>query len=437
MTTTPFRILVIDDNPENLVVIGSALESTFDCAMASSGASGLALAARQRPDLVLLDIMMPEMDGFETCRRFKNDPQLAPIPVVFLTALTDMETEVAGLELGAVDYIAKPINVALLKKRVLNILKVTELTQHLRASEERLSLVMDATGEGVWDWDIASGQVVHNAAWCRLLGLDASYLAHPVEVFVAQILADDLPAVQGALDACLAGAALYTSEHRIRRADGDYIWVADRGQVVERDAQGRPLRMVGAITNINERKQHEQQIRQLAFYDPLTDLPNRRLLVDRVQRLIVQCSRISHFNALMFLDLDRFKLLNDTLGHAAGDALLIQVAQRLRGCVRQLDTVARMGGDEFVVLIEGLSEDPVLALAHASQIAEKILQQLQQVYQLGAHQHSCSGSVGLTLFNSARETVDQVLQRADVAMYEAKAGGRGMLRVNCEFLARH
>jgi diguanylate cyclase (GGDEF)-like protein/PAS domain S-box-containing protein len=195
-----------------------------------------------------------------------------------------------------------------------------------------------------------------------------------------------------------------------------------------RDSQGQVVNYVGALTDITERKQAEEEIRNLAFFDPLTHLPNRRLLVDRLQRALVASSRNVRRGGLLFIDLDNFKSLNDTLGHDVGDLLLQQVALRLNQSVREGDTVARLGGDEFVVMLEGLSEATEDAAAQAEAIGEKILVNLNQPYALKDHAHHSTPSIGITLFGEQRETVDELMKRADLAMYQAKAAGRNTLR---------
>lgn len=429
MTKQRPKILAIDDNPENLVVLGAALRQDFDFQFASSGPTGIELAEASEPDLILLDVMMPEVDGFETCRRFKANPKLADIPIIFITAMSDMETEASGLGLGAADYIAKPFKSELVKLRVRNIIQLTRITKELKESEERLQLVMNATGEGIWDWRIGCDEVLHNAAWCEMLGLDQQQLTHPLDLFTQLIHPDDLQGVQEKLASAVKTGEIYVSEHRLRHAAGQYVWVADRGRVASRSSEGEPLRMVGSIKNIDERKQNEASIYQLAFYDPLTNLPNRRLLLDRLQQSMLKNKREKSFGAVMFLDLDRFKLLNDTHGHAMGDVLLIQVANRLQNCVRQQDTVARLGGDEFVVMLENLSKQEEEALKNASLVANKILQTLNKPYQLGELDYDSTPSLGLTLFSSMDTTLDEILKRADEAMYDAKAAGRNNLKI--------
>lgn len=186
-----------------------------------------------------------------------------------------------------------------------------------------------------------------------------------------------------------------------------------------------------------ERERVELEIEQLAFYDPLTDLPNRRLLMDRLHHATLACCRTMHHGAIIFIDLDHFKRLNDSQGHHLGDLLLQQIAQRLKHCVREDDTVARLGGDEFVVMLKELSENPSEAKAQAKKVAVKILASLDQPYLLDGHHHHCGASIGITLFGKNREPVADLLKRADLAQYRAKsAGGRSIRFFDLEMEAK-
>jgi diguanylate cyclase (GGDEF)-like protein len=183
-----------------------------------------------------------------------------------------------------------------------------------------------------------------------------------------------------------------------------------------------------ALTDINERRRAEAEIANLAFYDSLTQLPNRRLLLDRLRQVLATSSRIPLHGAILFVDLDDFKTLNDTQGHDIGDLLLRRVSQRLTMCVREGDTVARLGGDEFVVMLQALSEDDTEAVFQTRTVAEKILANLKEPYELVGHDYRSSGSIGITLFDGTGESVEDLLKRADLALYRAKAAGRGVMR---------
>jgi diguanylate cyclase (GGDEF)-like protein len=191
---------------------------------------------------------------------------------------------------------------------------------------------------------------------------------------------------------------------------------------------GAVTHYIGTQFDISERKKAEHKIEQLAFFDQLTGLPNRTLLLDRLKQTMAACSRSGNYGALMFIDLDKFKTLNDTLGHDAGDTLLKQVAQRLTLCVRESDTVARVGGDEFVVVLAGLSKSKADSAAGVETVAEKILASLNKTYSLGDAAHRSTASIGVTLFGGDLASMDDLMKQADLAMYQSKAAGRNAFR---------
>ncbi len=219
----------------------------------------------------------------------------------------------------------------------------------------------------------------------------------------------------------------WSGEATQHRKNGSTLIVESRCTLVK-DDNGAPLSILAINTDITQRKAAEQQIKNLAFYDPLTRLPNRLLLLDRLQHALSLSARTGHTGALLFIDLDNFKTLNDTLGHDKGDLLLQQVAERLNSCVRDSDTVARLGGDEFVVMLESLSEIPGEAAASTKTVGEKILAAFLAPYQLAGHEYHSTPSIGVTLFGSEENDVDELLKRADLAMYQAKASGRNGMR---------
>jgi len=224
---------------------------------------------------------------------------------------------------------------------------------------------------------------------------------------------------------------------RARAIEGDGTIESGEYTIQCKDGKLRTVEIAGVIVegghlftlvDLSQRKADEEEIRYLAFYDPLTRLPNRRLLMDRLQQTLATSARHRRSGALLLLDLDNFKTLNETQGHERGDLLLLQVAQRLRGCVQDNDTVARQGGDEFVVVLEDLGDNPEEAAARSEEIGQKILAALREPYQLDGQAHHSSLSMGITIFSGMRETVDELLRRADLAMYQAKAAGRDTLR---------
>ncbi|MBS1159749.1 MAG: hypothetical protein H6R15_2168 [Proteobacteria bacterium] len=544
---------MVDDTPAVLQLLQILLAVDYDVTTVDSGLKAVEAFAEQTFDLLLLDLMMPEIDGFETLRRLKQLPNFGTTPVIFLTAMDDSDSERGAFELGADEYIVKPFKPMLVSLRINNLLQRVKLQRELelalasadkglwewdlrsdrvsidarwgeildlgpgpggigqtswqqlaheasrgdidaaktayltgrlpvfevdarllkadgtwawinlygkaatfdpggtivrlkgtyrnierrklaeialKKSEERFRFVMEATGEGIWDWQVASGVVAHNVAFSRILGLDEACLEHSAEFIKSLVHPEDRERIDRDLAACLDDGRDFVSEHRLRHTAGHYVWVAEKGRVVERDGDGLAGRVVGSLRDISERKKIEAEYRRLALYDPLTGLPNRRLLVDRLQQAITLYRRNGEHGALMFIDLDRFKLLNDTFGHEYGDLLLVEVGRRLTAGMRETDTVARLGGDEFIVMLTELPGEREDARRDAEKVANKILDALDQPYQLKAELYHCTPSIGLALFTGDNgESVESIIKQADTAMYAAKAAGRNCLRL--------
>lgn len=247
-----------------------------------------------------------------------------------------------------------------------------------------------------------------------------------VGMTVDELLYNDVSVLRQATSVVLM-LGEWNGELTQRRRDGSILIVEARWTLV-RDADGNPQSVLAINTDITQRKAAEQEIQHLAFYDPLTKLPNRLLLMDRLQHAMASSQRSRNMGGLLFLDLDNFKSLNDTLGHDKGDLLLRQVAARLTCCVRSADTVARIGGDEFVIMLVDLSEDLHDAAAQASAVGEKILEVFNYPFELAGYEHHSTPSIGVTLFNGETNTLDDLLKRADLAMYQAKASGRNAMR---------
>ncbi len=298
---------------------------------------------------------------------------------------------------------------------------------------ERFRIVAGLTSDALWEWDVVADDIWWGERMFHLFGQrqcvcgqrNALKLIHP----------EDRSRVEQEVQAALeSDGTAWSSRFRIQRGDASYAWVEDRACIV-RDAAGRPQRMVGCLKDISgevaleeRRRADEYRIHQLAFFDQLTGLPNRASLLDRLQHALASSFRHRQYGALMFLDLDNFKTLNDTLGHDVGDSLLKQVGQRLHACVRAVDTVARLGGDEFVILLEELGEGATMAALQAETAARKVLAAFKKPFDLGGVRHDCTASVGVTLFAGDTGSVDELLRQADLAMYESKQAGRNGLR---------
>ena len=291
--------------------------------------------------------------------------------------------------------------------------------QQRARSEERLSLALEGSNLALFDWDIAAGMLYHSAQTAALRGEPAVETSTPISEQHGFVHPDDLDHVMAQMKATVSGKSpLYLAEFRLKRRDGGWLWIRARGRVVHRDAAGRALRLAGTYADINDSKITEGRLRRLAEIDSLTGLPNRALFQDRLQQAMTRAARGQPM-ALLFLDIDHFKSVNDSLGHEAGDRLLQVFAERMQQAVRASDTVARLAGDEFTVILEALHE-----LGDAKMLAKKLVIALRQPMTLAGQTVQVSVSIGLALCRPGESDDAALLRRADTALYEAKRRGR-------------
>jgi len=285
-----------------------------------------------------------------------------------------------------------------------------EAEEALRESEERYALAARGTNDGLWDWNLRTGRAYFSPRWKGMLGHDETEVATAIDEWFGRIHPDDRDRVQRKIEDHLQGLSpRFEDEHRMRHKDGSYRWVLSRG-FASRSYHGRPYRMAGAQTDVTDRR----------AYDPLTGLPNRALFAERLDDALVRHrTRKGHF-AVLFVDLDRFKAVNDTFGHVAGDQLLVEVARRLEASVRPGDTVARFAGDEFAILLERIQD-----LADATGVADRVHRALAAPVLLSEHETVPSASVGVALSLTPYERAEDVVRDADAAMYRAKQEGGG------------
>ncbi len=291
--------------------------------------------------------------------------------------------------------------------------------QSLQESEERYALAARGANDGLWDWDLRSSKIHYSHRWKAMLGYDEPEISeHPQEWF-SRVNPDDRDELEAKVAAHIHGGnPRFEAEYRIMHRDGTFRWVLNRGLAV-RNSDGQAYRMAGSQTDVTSRKKAEEQLVHDAFHDALTGLPNRALCLDRLQHAVLAMKRRPHsLYAVLFLDMDRFKIVNDSLGHTVGDLFLIAVGRKLVDCVRPGDTVARLGGDEFAVLLENIGD-----LGDAIDVVERIRSKMAVPLHIKGHEIFTSVSVGIALGSDRYERPEQVLRDADIAMYQAK--GRG------------
>ena len=305
---------------------------------------------------------------------------------------------------------------------------IEQQLERLRESEERLALVLRGTNDGWWDWDVRRGTCFLSARWVRMMSGKDAPGAEVAGFWVDRLHPQDAEQFRLLLQRSFEGDAPgVETEARLRRDDGEFLPVLIRGTIMRGDS-GAPVRFAGSILDLTERRRYEEHIHRLAFYDSLTDLPNRRLLLDRLQQSLLARARTGQHTAVLMLDVDRFKRLNDTHGHAAGDQLLRAIGRRIREMVRPYDTIARLGGDEFVILLEQLGTDAHAAASVAESTALKLLRALDEPYEIDSGVTHHSVSIGIAMPGEDASTADALLKCADVALYEAKDAGRNIAR---------
>lgn len=415
------KILIVDDNPNNRLAIRTILKG-IDAELheADNGFDALTMAIETEYALVLLDVQMPEMDGYEVCEQLRADARTADTPVIFLTAAYKENSDKRrGYSAGATDYLTKPLDDHILKAKVHVFLRLYWQYQQLQENNAALALAASVfeSQQGIVISNADNIIVRVNKAFSEMtsysaeeaIGKNPSILKsgrHDTDFYRAMWQSiRDLGAWQG--------------EIWNRRKNGEIYpeWLS----ITPVKNNGVITHYIGTMTDITEYKSAEAQIHQLAFYDSLTGLPNRRLLLERLQHGIEMCVRDNKLMTVMMLDLDNFKPVNDSLGHLAGDELLQQVAGRLLDCLRTADMIARLGGDEFTVLLENISHAD-----DAAHVAENIITALSKPFYLVLeHKEVRIGvSIGISVYGQHGTTPQLLMDHADAALYKAKDSGR-------------
>ena len=412
-------ILLVDDVPTNLHVLAASLRHQYRIKTATSGLMALDLAGRDdKPQLILLDVMMPGMSGIEVLRRLRASPETESIPVVFVTADLSEQNQLDGLELGADDYLTKPVVTTVLLARVRNVMERKQNEAQLRLA----SHVFEHSGEAILITDKDNRVLDVNAAFSRLTGYSAEEMRGKNPGLLAS--GRTTPDVHRELWHAIQTAGLWQGEVWNRNKDGGVTpqWMTVS---VARKPDGRIDFHIASYVDLSRQKATEEHIRHIAHHDALTGLPNRLHLQSALPQSLLAARREKTELALMFIDLDRFKSINDTLGHSIGDALLIEVAQRLKAAVRESDFVARLGGDEFVVVLRFAESQ---AAANSQRVAEKIRSSISPPYRIDGHDLNTTPSIGIALFPRDGQDMDGLMRCADIAMYRAKEAGCGQFR---------
>ena len=458
LETPQAKILVVDDKPENLHLLDDALGNQgYQVKGVVSGKMALMVANAVIPDLILLDVVMPDLNGYQVCQQLKANENTQNIPIIFLSASNNSVDRVKALSAGGVDYINKPFQIDEVLLRIRNQLQLqtaqkkilkfnteleqriqkrtaqlelanqelqsevkerSELAKLLQESEEKLESILNSLEEVVWSVDVETSKLLFlNPAAEEVYGRPVGDLLNNPNLRLESIHPED----RNRVESSLASPTNQSNdlEYRIVQPSGEVRWVWERSRLIYDDA-GAINRRDGIISDVTERKKIEAELSYEAKHDSLTNLPNRAAFIERIEQALAQSQRDPQYLfAVLFIDLDRFKIVNDSLGHQVGDELLISVAQILTDCSRQRDFVARLGGDEFTILLHKIE-----TIEEGNAIAERINQQLAAPFYLQGHTVFTSASIGIVEANSKYQDIAEILRDADLAMYRAKSLGK-------------
>jgi|HubBroStandDraft_2_1064218.scaffolds.fasta_scaffold29753_3 diguanylate cyclase (GGDEF)-like protein/PAS domain S-box-containing protein len=425
MNSRPCRILIVDDNEMNRDMFARRLERKGYLIRVAEEAQSLLQRIQEEPvDLVLLDVEMPGISGLDALQTLRECYSPIQLPIIMVTAKDQSEDIIKALNLGANDYLTKPIDFPVALARIRTQLSHKKAEEALRDSEERYALAAQGANDGLWDWNLVDNVIYFSPRWKMMLGYQDSEVSDHPEQWLDRIHFADRQRVKDEIAAHQSGLTPhFESENRVQHKDGSFRWMLSRGLAV-RDASGKASRMAGSQTDITGGK----------IADALTGLPNRLLFIDRLARLIEHAKRHKDYLfAVMFLDLDGFKMINDSLGHVIGDQLLVGVANRLENCLRASDTVtrieklftiARLGGDEFTILLDQV-KDP----GDANLVAERLMSTLATPFILDGKKIFTSISIGIALSSIGYDNPEDLLRDADTAMYRAKSLGKARYAV--------
>ncbi|VVS91258.1 putative bifunctional diguanylate cyclase/phosphodiesterase [Desulfoluna spongiiphila] len=420
-------LLIIDDIPSNIDVLGTILMEDYIIQAATSGEEGLGIAQEgSGPDLILLDVMMPGMDGYEVLSRLKVHEATRHIPVIMVTACTDAADETKGFRLGCADYLHKPVTPLIVQSRVRTQVEVKRGRDALAASLETsradslrqgrfLGGLFDHSPQGILLLDEAHAIVRANQAFCDLFGYRACDLEGQAEPMNTVPVAE--AEAYGALLETIDARGRFKGEGVRMRVDGTPLSVSIAGCRVDVENQSGGIFLI--YEDITDRKLAEKRLTHQAYHDALTGIDNRLAFVEGLKGVLKENRRVNRC-CVMLLDLDRFKSVNDSLGHPVGDALLQVVSRRFTQCLRDRDTVARIGGDEFAVLLRETRD-----ASEVEGISRRLLDAASSPFEIDGQVLHIGASIGVVFDLSGYTDPDTVIRDADLAMYEAKASGRG------------
>lgn len=440
------RVLIVDDDEMTRMLARDVLEADgFAVIEAGNGVEGLKKFQEFHPDIVLMDVEMPQMDGFTACQKIR-EYNAENIPIMLITGLEDVQSIEQAYTAGATDFATKPVNWIIMVQRIRYLLRASTLFRELKKSQAQLAGAQRMAKIGYWEWDIKVNRIQYSAEVAQIYGRTLTAKHTTIGDFIDFVHEDDRAHVMVELNRQHALNSTADFEFRAPVPDGSTRIVTVKGEVIH-EHNGRPTLVAGTIQDITSFRQSEQKIHDLAYQDTLTGLPNRVSFRNALEAMITRSRQSGLQFAVALLDLDDFKRINDTLGHAAGDSLLQETAKRISAVVRERDAVARefqingksgeaksqnisrVGGDEFTLLLTGLRD-----AQNANKVVQRVLMSFDSPYQLSAssgissHEVFVTASIGVAIYPVDGETVEELLKNADTAMFQAKRAGKNICR---------
>ncbi|MDD5462847.1 MAG: EAL domain-containing protein [Methylococcales bacterium] len=437
----PLVLVIDDDQTIHLWAKRHLRVAGFEVIFADNGLAGIDVFKRHSPDIVLVDIEMPEMDGFTTCSGIRNVPGGQNTPLLMVTGTADAERIEKSYLAGATDFIVKPINWQVLIHRLRFMVKASRVFLQLEKSESRLSKAQQMARLGHWEFKIADNKLYWSDEIYKIFERNSHSFIPDQSSFLNMVHAADRLHVEEGFEKAIKNNTGITIEYRITTGTGRQRFVGQQIEVVENQIKG-VVALTGTIQDITERKDHENQVRHLAYYDVVTGLPNRTSFLELLSKALELAKRNERSFAVLFLDLDGFKGVNDTYGHHVGDLMLKEISGRLTEGLRRSDVasrylyhqnyivdVARLGGDEFTILLNELTQPEDAAIA-----ARNILKWIAEPILLENHKVFSGASIGIALFPQDGQDGETLLKNADVAMYHAKKMGKGNFQFFHDFM---
>ncbi|WP_375748758.1 EAL domain-containing protein [Vibrio sp. HN007] len=408
------KVLIVEDDAVSRLLLSEAINqmNEFEVFEAENGKLALDLFHQYTFDIILLDINLPDFSGFDICSYIRQARHGNDTPVVMITSMDDRESIESAYNYGATDFIVKPINWSLFGYRLRYILRSRRDYLALKESEKRLEYAQEIARLGHWELDTEKDQLRFSMNLCKMIGIPGTSYEHGIQYFVDLVHTSDRHNFHFLLDNTLNKNEPFRLETRIQINEHKTLFVVIQGRL-ERDGS---TKVVGTLQDISVQKLSQERLTHIAHHDALTDLPNRTLFHRLMEGSIQRSQRSGLKVALLFIDLDRFKNINDSLGHHVGDELLIQVASRLKNAVRAYDSVARLGGDEFAILLDSVeSAHDITALTH------RILEEFNTPFNVLEYSLHVKASIGISVYPDDGKTHDKLLRNADTAMYQAKS----------------